>query len=100
MNIKTIEEQYDAYYDYSKLIHSVKTVNIINLQVNNLTLNFGNELAKYCCVVNSNLTQVDMFGSSQTVDIKISGESLNAVLDIAAKIRAFCVVNSYEALIK
>lgn len=100
MNIKTIEEQCKDYFDYSKLVHSVKTISIINLQVNNLTLNFGNELAKYCCIINTNLAPVDMYGSRQTADIKISGESLNDVLDTAAKIRAFCAVSNYEALIK
>lgn len=100
MNIKTIEEQYNDYFDYSKLVHSVKTINIINLQVCDITLDFSYELIKYGDILNSNLVEVDLTGVNRTVDIKISSESFNDLLDVAAKIRAFCTVNGYEALLK
>ena len=100
MNIKTTEEQCDDYFDYFKLVHAVKTISIINLQINLVMLEFGMQLSRFVDMIKTEQVDITLFCTGQTVDIKISGEYQNDVLDIASKIRAFCAANNYEAMIK
>lgn len=99
-SLKLIEEQRNAWDERCALVNGIKKTYQLNLQIDNVTLEFGMQLLRFLELIFTEKVNITSYGEGKTVDIKLSSYYKGDLIETAVKIQEFAKDNGYKVIFK